>query len=44
MLDYLADLMEDSQDFGWQAAKTCHAVLLVKLEEGKINWPDTEKN
>ena len=36
MLDYLADLMEDSQDFGWQAAKGCHAVLLVKIEEEKI--------
>ena len=43
ILDYLADLMEDSHDFGWNAAKGCHAVLLVKMEEGKIDWSDTEK-
>ena len=30
--------MEDSHDFGWQAAKGCHAVLLVKMEEGKVTW------
>ena len=43
MLDYMSDLMEDSHDFGWQAAKGCHAVLLVKMEEGKIAWKDTNK-
>ena len=43
MLDYMSDLMEDSHDCGWQAAKGCHAVLLVKMEEGKIAWNDTNK-
>ena len=43
MLDYMSDLMEDSHDFGWQAAKGCHAVLLVKMEEGKVAWGDTNK-
>ena len=43
MLDYMSDLMEDSHDFGWQAAKGCHAVLLVKMEEGTIAWNDTNK-
>ena len=33
MLDYMSDLMEDSHDFGWQAAKGCHAALLVKRRE-----------
>ena len=28
--------MEDYQDFGWQAAKGAHAVLLVKMEEGPV--------
>ena len=38
MLDYLAELMEDSHDFGWQAAKGSHAVLLCKIQ-----WQDTQK-
>ena len=38
MLDYMSDLMEDFHDFGWQAAKGCYAVLLVKMEEGKVVW------
>ena len=37
MLEYLSDLMEDSQDFGWQSAKAAHAVLLCKMEENKIS-------
>ena len=37
MLDYLTDLMEDSHDFRWQAAKGSHAVLLCQMEDGKIN-------
>ena len=36
MLDYMSKLMEECQDFGWPAAKGAHAVLLVKMEEGKV--------
>ena len=43
MLDYMTDLMEDSHDFGWPAAKASHAVLLCKMEDNKINWLETEK-
>ena len=42
MLEYLADLMEDSHDFGWQSALGAHTVLLCKMEENKINWSDTK--
>ena len=35
MLDYLSDIMEDCQDFGWQAIKGCHAVVLVKWRRAK---------
>ena len=38
MLEYLLDLMEDSHDFWWQAAKGCHAVLSVKMGQGKVEW------
>ena len=43
MLEYLAELMEDSHDFGWNAAKGAHAVLLCKMEEGRVRWEDTHK-
>ena len=41
MLEYLCDLMEDSQDFGWASAKGAHAVLLVRMDEGRVSWLDT---
>ena len=43
MLEYLCDIMEDSHDFSWQAAKVSHAVLLCKMEENKIDWQKTNK-
>ena len=43
MLDYLSDIMEDSQDFGWPSAKGAHAVLLCKMEQDKIQWHETSK-
>ena len=43
MLEYLSDIMEDSHDFGWQATKASHAVLLCKMEENKIDWQETNK-
>ena len=43
MLKYLAELMEDSHDFGWSAAKGAHAVLLCKMEEGCVSWDQTHK-
>ena len=43
MLEYLSDIMEDSHDFGWGAAKGAHAVLLCKMEEGRLNWQETNK-
>ena len=43
MLDYLGELMEDANDFSWQSAKSAHAVLLCRMEEGKVEWTDTSK-
>ena len=43
MLDYMSELKEDAQDFGWPSAKGAHAVLLCRMEEGKVNWNMTEK-
>ena len=47
MLDYLISLLDDSNDFSWQAAKAGNAVLLCHMEQGdltslsqtdKIDW------
>ena len=43
MLDYLTELMDDANDFSWQSAKAAHAVLLCRMEEGKIEWSETSK-
>ena len=43
MLEYMSELMEDAQDFGWSSAKGAHAVLLCRMEEGKVTWKMTEK-
>ena len=43
MLEYLADIMEDSHDFGFSAAKGSHVVLLCRMEEGRITWKKTHK-
>ena len=44
MLDYLIALLDDSNDFSWQAAKASHAVLLCRMEQGEIaSWTETEK-
>ena len=39
------EIMEDSHNFGGGggAAKGAHAVLLCKMEEGRIDWADTHK-
>ena len=36
MLDYLISLLDDSNDFSWNSAKACHAVLLCRMEQGEI--------
>ena len=44
MLVYLIELLDDSNDFSWQAAKASHAVLLCRIEQGELNsWSDMEK-
>ena len=44
MIDYLTALLDDSNDYSWQAAKASHAVLLCHVEKGEVtSWSDTEK-
>ena len=43
MLDYLIALLDDSNDFSWQAAKASHAVLLCQMAQGEIaSWSETK--
>ena len=42
MLDYLIALLDDSNDFSWQAGS--HAVLLCRMEQEEVTgWSDTDK-
>ena len=44
MLDYLIALLDDSNDFSWQAAKASYAVRLCRMEQGEVTgWSNTEK-
>ena len=43
MLDYQNEIMEHANDFSWQSAKASHAVLLCRMEEGKVEWSETTK-
>ena len=44
MLDYIISLLDDSNDFSWQAAKASHAVLLCQMEQGEVtSWSQTDK-
>ena len=44
MLDYLIQLLEDANDFSWDAAKASHAILLCMMEQGDVkNYMQVEK-
>ena len=43
MLDYLGNLMEDTSDFSWEAAKAFHAIALTNMEADRLKWTDTDK-
>ena len=44
MLDYLISLLEDAQDFSWDAPRASHAVLLCRMEQGDVkNYTDVDK-
>ena len=43
VLEYVTELMEDAQEFGWASAKGAHALLLCRMEQGKVNWHMTDQ-
>ena len=36
MLEYLTEIIQDANDFGWQPATTSQAVLLCMIEDGRL--------
>ena len=38
MLNYFITLLDDANDLSWSAAKASHAVLLCRMEQGKIKY------
>ena len=44
MLDYLISLLDDANDFSWDAAKASHAVLICWMEQGEVkDYTQTDK-
>ena len=37
MLEYLGEIMENTQDFSWQSVKASHVVLLC-MQEREVDW------
>ena len=43
--EHMLDLLDDTTDLSWPLAKTSHAVLLCRMEQGEIkSWLETEIN
>ena len=42
MVSYLSDLLEDATCFTWQGAKAAHAVSMCEMEQGSLQWEDTD--
>ena len=43
MLEYVTEIVENAQDFGWPSAKGAHALLLCRIEEDKFDCSMTDK-
>ncbi len=40
---YVADLMLDCADFGFECAKGAHSVILSQIEEGNLTWANPQQ-
>ena len=41
-LCHLQHLMLDATDYGWEAAKHAHVVILQEMEAGRITWANED--
>ena len=42
MHDYLQDTCADVLDHGWEVVRSCHKIILTRMECGKLSWRDVE--
>lgn len=42
MLMHLNNIMHDATLYSWQTARNCHAIILQHIEQGRIDWTDTD--
>ena len=42
-LHYLANLLQDGNDFGMEQAQACHAIVLTEMEQDQCQWSETDK-
>ena len=40
MIEYLTELAQDACDYSWEAAKGAHSVLLQRMGDGVVHWPN----
>ena len=43
MVEYLTELFQNVCDYGWQAAKGAHLVVMTKMEDGLVTWGDLKR-
>ena len=43
MLSYGIDLFQDAVDVNWEVARGANSVVLQEIEQGRLNWSDSEK-
>ena len=40
MIEYLTELAQDACDYSWEAAKGAHLLLLHRMGDGVVHWPN----
>ena len=43
MYEYLTELMQDTADNTWAAAKGAHAIYMHRMQDQVLNWGDIKK-
>ncbi len=41
MRKHLCEIMLDSRQYGWEKARSFHALILAQMEQGRLNWLDS---
>ncbi len=41
MRKHLCEIMLDSRQYGWEKARSFHALILAQMEQGRLTWLDS---